>query len=1047
MAAGTTGSTSTYSGGKGLSFAKDIASRVVDAAVAAKEEKKHQQSIINDGGEVPEKDRKGLFVKALKQEFIGNPINDLKKRFNKKISGVSRVVGLFGGKGERAADKLTGMKFDIKAGFDRSGYKRKETDEPSGGDGSGGSGVLGSLGGIVLDIQQIAAAVTSMQGLIATQMNMSLRMSDSLEQIKSALIEQVSLQQDKLNNEEMAAREANLEASQQSSGTSKATSSFIEGDMLGGILGLFGDVQKLLNMLKSLPEMIGGFIKRMISKLPGGGKLLEKLGGAKRAVAGGMDAVQAGGKGLFKGVLKALRPGLKAIPFGIGGLLDFGLNMLMGDPPGKAAAKAIGSTIGSSLGALVAGALGLAGGPAAIATGAAGAVIGGLIGDTLGGAVYDLFAPKETKMASGGVMIGEAGPEMVTGLHSSTGKKMMGDKSGEGIEKVQDTYYSALAGSTLAITKDFVEGLGPVGSAITPVIQDDVSKLGRMFDLPATATKVNVGGMALREDPQAAKKGENYLKELVKGTLKKLSDKKDKDKKQDTKSYSSGSGGDTGSGAAAPAGAAPAGGPPAPAGGPPAPVTAASFGSSQLAATTTSQTTTGSGRNTQTVTNVNNKNLQKVTGSNPGKYYYDGLGNVYAIDKDEKRILKPDQLKNGVPGAAGNFNFFRNTNTGVVSLATHQDATSSGFYDYAANAVREPGFGPSGEQKNIWVPVGDAKQYKGQFTEATPYGKSKISAGSGISITSNSNRTNKPLLPGKTYGIDQLGAHHSTPGSDIVYKGMSTGEPKDYGMGVLPNYMPTGPNGKIPIPISGKVLTKEWDKATGYGRTVIADTSLGKMQFSHLSKFGSFQVGDQLSAGTVIGVQGGSGNSGEKDYAEHLHLNASKKGHEAFVNFITSGKPTTGAVGEDGKTDSPDSEDADNDVPTDPFEDIRTAISGMATGLALMRGSELGLIKNETDYKAKEAEFKQAFKVPEPATVAAGTPSSTVQPSGRTATATSQTASTTGAAVAGGGMGGVRGSGSSPGSIVIPSSNTQAESMSRTPTPAGRGRLYVPMGI
>ena len=49
MAAGTTGSTSTYSGGSGLSFTKDIASRVVDAAVAAKEEKKHQQSIINDG--------------------------------------------------------------------------------------------------------------------------------------------------------------------------------------------------------------------------------------------------------------------------------------------------------------------------------------------------------------------------------------------------------------------------------------------------------------------------------------------------------------------------------------------------------------------------------------------------------------------------------------------------------------------------------------------------------------------------------------------------------------------------------------------------------------------------------------------------------------------------------------------------------------------------------------------------------------------------------------------------------------------------------------
>ena len=48
MAAGTTGSTSTYSGGSGLSFTKDIASRVVDAAVAAKEEKKQSVALNID---------------------------------------------------------------------------------------------------------------------------------------------------------------------------------------------------------------------------------------------------------------------------------------------------------------------------------------------------------------------------------------------------------------------------------------------------------------------------------------------------------------------------------------------------------------------------------------------------------------------------------------------------------------------------------------------------------------------------------------------------------------------------------------------------------------------------------------------------------------------------------------------------------------------------------------------------------------------------------------------------------------------------------------
>jgi hypothetical protein len=146
---------------------------------------------------------------------------------------------------------------------------------------------------------------------------------------------------------------------------------------------------------------------------------------------------------------------------------------------------------------------------------------------------------------------------------------------------------------------------------------------------------MSVGGAGLSPVPGAEKKGEKFLEDLVSGSLEKVNSGKEKTRTGGGGSggssgggYTGSSGGDTGSGAAAPSGAAPAGGAAAP-------VTAASFGSSQLAATTTSQTTTGAGRNTQTVTNVDNKNLQKVTGSNPGKYYYDGFGNVYSIDKVE----------------------------------------------------------------------------------------------------------------------------------------------------------------------------------------------------------------------------------------------------------------------------------------------------------------------------------------------------------------------------------------------------------------------------
>lgn len=168
--------------------------------------------------------------------------------------------------------------------------------------------------------------------------------------------------------------------------------------------------------------------------------------------------------------------------------------------------------------------------------------------------------------------------------------------------------------------------------------------------------------------------------------------------------------------------------------------------------------------------------------------------------------------------------------------------------------------------------------------------------GGGISVTSNGGG-NKQLKPGKTYGFGDLNPHHSDEGVTRSYGEYRIGVPKDYGMGVLPNYMPSGPSGNVPLPVSGKVLLKEWDKTSGYGRTVVVKTNLGNMQFSHLSSFGGFNQGDQLSAGTILGKQGGSGNRGESDYEEHLHINAPKSGHEAFVNFITSGKPTTGSAG------------------------------------------------------------------------------------------------------------------------------------------------------
>ena len=75
-----------------------------------------------------------------------------------------------------------------------------------------------------------------------------------------------------------------------------------------------------------------------------------------------------------------------------------------------------------------------------------------------------------------------------------------------------------------------------------------------------------------------------------------------------------------------------------------------------------------------------------------------------------------------------------------------------------------------------------------------------------------------------------------------------------------------------------------------------------------------FKVGDKIKAGTIIGTQGKTGGN----YVDHLHIDANPAGHEAFVNFITSGKPTFGSTGSS-SGDSPGQSSSDMEV-TPPAE-------------------------------------------------------------------------------------------------------------------------------
>jgi hypothetical protein len=91
------------------------------------------------------------------------------------------------------------------------------------------------------------------------------------------------------------------------------------------------------------------------------------------------------GKGGTKAALKIVKPLVKRVPI-IGGVLEFALSLLAGEPVGKAAFRAVGSGlgtwIGGALGSLI---------PVPFVGTAIGAFIGGAGGSELAGAMYDAF--------------------------------------------------------------------------------------------------------------------------------------------------------------------------------------------------------------------------------------------------------------------------------------------------------------------------------------------------------------------------------------------------------------------------------------------------------------------------------------------------------------------------------------------------------------------------------------------------------------------------------------------------------------------------------
>ena len=134
---------------------------------------------------------------------------------------------------------------------------------------------------------------------------------------------------------------------------------------------------------------IGGRILRGIKEKLG----LNKVGGLFQKIGNALLRKMPGLEVAKKAVFKLLRPVtgfLKSIPF-VGGLISFGVNMLLGDPPGEAGIKAIGGSLGSWIGAGI-GSIVFPGVGTFL-----GGLLGGLLGDFIGARFYDLLKGKKAR--------------------------------------------------------------------------------------------------------------------------------------------------------------------------------------------------------------------------------------------------------------------------------------------------------------------------------------------------------------------------------------------------------------------------------------------------------------------------------------------------------------------------------------------------------------------------------------------------------------------------------------------------------------------------
>tara|TARA_B100000073_G_scaffold104336_1_gene83569 strand:- start:7090 stop:9678 length:2589 start_codon:yes stop_codon:yes gene_type:complete len=194
----------------------------------------------------------------------------------------------------------------------------------------------------------------------------------------------------------------------------------------------------------------------------------------------------------------------------------------------------------------------------------------------------------------------------------------------------------------------------------------------------------------------------------------------------------------------------------------------------------------------------------------------------------------------------------------------------------------------------------------------------EMASGGGIKsmYSTGSGGASKKLPMGSTISWGMLYPHHSGPGRVRSYGSHTVGLPMDYNFGNTKSGDPWPSAGKdvaVPTPLDSKVIYRDSTSTSGgYGNTALLQTSEGFIQYSHMHSLGNYKPGDTLKAGAIVGGQGDTGTPG----SWHVHMNAPKKLHEMFLNYISLGKPTHGQASGTSPTQGEASPTAADATPT-----------------------------------------------------------------------------------------------------------------------------------